>query len=454
MSRKIFNSILLAVLSVLFISLTVITGVMYRHLTGEQLEQLRNEMNLTVQGVTLNGEEYLRDLDTVDFRVTWIVADGTILYDNAAPLEEMENHLGRQEIIDALEKGYGESERYSPTLSKKQLYVARKMPDGTVLRLSITQATVWNLFLRFLIPVVFIIAGAAALSFILAARLSKRIVEPLNRVDLDAPLENAGDKAYAEILPLLKKLDDQRKQIQMDREELEKTSLIRQEFTANASHELKTPLHVISGYAELLENGMVKNEDIPMFAGKILSEAKRMSKLTEDIIDLSSLDGGGPGMVPERTDLWRISRNAVESLESEAEEAGVTITLSGENAYVCGVPHVLYSIVYNLCDNAIKYSREGGEITVSTKNEGDHAVLSVCDNGIGIPAEDLDRIFERFYRVDKSHSKEVGGTGLGLSIVKHAARLHGASIDVKSELGHGTVFTLMFPKEQTSCFLR
>ncbi len=450
MSRKIFNSILLAVFFVLFTSVAVITGVMYRHLTGEQLEQLRNETNLTVQGVILNGEEYLRDLDNAGFRVTWIVEDGTILYDNAASLEQMENHLERREIRDALEKGYGESERYSPTLSEKQLYVARKLPDGTVIRLSITQATVWNLFLRFLIPVTGIIAGAVVLSFILASRLSKRIVEPLNRMDLDAPLENAGDEAYAEIRPLLKKLDDQHKQIQKDREELEKASLIRQEFTANASHELKTPLHVISGYAELLENGMVRNEDIPMFAGKILSEAKRMSKLTEDIIDLSSLDGGGPGMVQERTDLWRISRNAVESLESEAEEAGVTFVLSGENAYVSGVPHVLYSIVYNLCDNAVKYSRKGGVITVTTKNDGDHAILSVSDNGIGIPPEDLDRIFERFYRVDKSHSNEVGGTGLGLSIVKHAAKLHGAVIDVKSDLGSGTVFTLTFPKGEES----
>ena len=446
MSRRIFNSILIAALSVLFISGAVITGVIYRHFTEEQLQQLRNETNLTVQGVILNGERYLKDLDTADFRVTWIVADGTILYDNEADLAGMENHLERQEIRDALENGYGESERYSPTLSEKQLYVARLMPDGTVIRLSITQATIWNLFLRFLIPVIAIIAGALALSFVLASRLSKRIVEPLNRLDLDSPLENTESEVYAEIRPLLKKLDVQHRQIQRDHEELEKASLIRQEFTANASHELKTPLHVISGYAELLENGMVRKEDIPSFAGKIRSEAQRMSKLTEDIIDLSSLDGGGPGMEMERTDLFRISQNAVESLESEAEEAGVTISLSGESAFVEGVPRVLYSIIYNLCDNAVKYSTKGGTVMVRTVNDGDHVILSVSDTGIGIPREDLDRIFERFYRVDKSHSKEVGGTGLGLSIVKHAAKLHNASIDVKSELGSGTVFTMTFPR--------
>ena len=233
--------------------------------------------------------------------------------------------------------------------------------------------------------------------------------------------------------------------------EREKTSLIRQEFTANASHELKTPLHVISGYAELLESGMVPSEDSRrLFAGKIRTESQRMSKLVEDIIDLSRLDGGGVGMSREFTDLYRIAVNAVESLESTAARAEVTITVSGGSAVIYGVPQVLYSIIYNLCSNAINYSDRGSDVLVTVHDLDDRAELSVSDNGIGIPTEDLDRIFERFYRVDKSHSKEVGGTGLGLSIVKHAAKVHDADIQVTSELGKGSVFTIIFPKKEPS----
>ena len=449
MRGKIFRSIWFVLLFVMTITFILITGLLYSHFTDEQLAQLRNETKLVAQAVKRSGIHYFDDLGTTDFRITWITGEGTILYDNEADAEVMENHMEREEIRDALRNGYGESRRYSSTLFERQLYTAQRLSDGSVLRLSITQATIWNLFLRFLLPISGILLAALAISFILASRLSHRIVEPINTLDLDDPMKNADRDAYVEILPLLRRLDDQKQQLARDRAELEKTSMIRQEFTANASHELKSPLHVISGYAELLESGMVSSEDSRrLFAAKIRTESQRMSKLVEDIIDLSRLDGGGVGMKRELTDLYRIALNAVDSLQASAEDAGVTISVEGENAPLYGIPQALYSIVYNLCSNAIHYSNRGGHVLVTIQSLPERSVLLVRDDGIGIPAEDLDRIFERFYRVDKSHSKEVGGTGLGLSIVKHAAMIHDAEIRVDSELGIGSLFTVEFPAAQ------
>ena len=434
MRGKIFRSIWFVLLATLTVSFGLTAILLYNHFTDEQLEQLRGETKLVSQAVTLNGQDYFDRLGNTDFRITWITSDGTILYDNEADSHIMPNHLEREEIREALEVGYGESSRYSSTLFERQLYTAQRLPDGTVLRLSITQATIWTLFLHFILPLALSIPVLLTISLLLASRLSERIVQPINELNLDSPLENADQEAYEEILPLLRRLDDQHKQLARDREELEKTSLIREEFTANASHELKTPLHVISGYAELLESGMVPSEESRrLFAGKI--------------IDLSHLDGGGTGMTREFTDLYRIAANAAESLASAASDAGVSLIVEGESSVMYGVPQVLYSIIYNLCSNAIHYSEKGGNVLVTVRDSRDKAELTVADNGIGIPAEDLDRIFERFYRVDKSHSKEVGGTGLGLSIVKHAAMVHGAQVSVESELGNGSVFTVTFPKQ-------
>ena len=451
MRGKIFRSIWLALSSVLTLSFILITALLYSHFTNEQLDQLRSETRLVAQSLALDGTHYFDTLGAADFRITWITADGTIIYDNEADTSVMENHLEREEIRDALREGYGESSRYSSTLFERQLYTAQRLPDGTVLRLSITQATIWNLLLHFLLPMAGILVAALLTSLFLAFSLSRRIVEPLNTLDLDHPLKNADHTAYTEILPLLRRLDDQHRQLASDREELEKTSQIRQEFTANASHELKTPLHVISGYAELLESGMVATEEARrLFAGKIRAESQRMSKLVGDIIDLSRLDSGGIGMPRELTDLYRIALNAAEALQIEAESADVTVNVEGSPTILYGVPLVLYSIVYNLCSNAINYSNKGGQVLVTVRDLPGKAQLTVSDKGIGIPAEDLDRIFERFYRVDKSHSKEVGGTGLGLSIVKHAAEIHDAEIRVTSKLGKGSVFTVTFPKQD--CF--
>lgn len=448
MSRKIFHAIWIVTLSVFLASLAIILGVLYNYFSAEQFDQLRIETQLAARGVELNGTDYFDGFQEDDYRITWITADGTVLYDNEADTAVMENHLEREEIRSALATGFGESSRYSNTLSEMQLYTARRLPDGSVLRLSATQATVWRLLLGLALPVIGVIAAALALSFVLASRLSKRIVEPINSLELDDPTQYLGRSDYTEIEPLLQRLDHQQAQIRRDQAELEKTSLIRQEFTANVSHELKTPLHVISGYAELLESGMARPEDVKPFAGKIRAESQRMAKLTEDIIDLTKLDSGGIGMQWEPTDLRRIAENAVDSLSAEAEASGVTIALEGGEAPLRGIQQYLYSIVYNLCDNAIKYSAPGGRVTVRTEELPDGARLTVSDTGIGIPPEHQDRVFERFYRVDKSHSKEVGGTGLGLSIVKHAARLHRAVIDLHSVPNEGSTFTVTFPKTE------
>lgn len=450
MSRRIFHAIWTVTLAVFLASLAIILGVLYRYFSNVQQNQLRIETQLAARGVELGGTAFLQGFQEDDYRITWITAEGRVLYDNEADTAVMENHLEREEIQQAIESGHGESSRYSNTLSEKQLYFAQRLPDGTVLRLSAMQATAWRLLLGLALPVLIVIAIALFLSLSLASRLSRRIVEPINALDLDDPAQYLGRSDYTEIEPLLQRLDHQKDQIRRDQRELEKTSLIRQEFTANVSHELKTPLHVISGYAELIESGLVQQEDIPRFAGRIRAESQRMGKLVEDIIDLTKLDSGGIGIPWETTDLHTIAKNAADSLATEAEAAGVTLNLEGGSALLYGIVQYLYSIVYNLCDNAIKYSAPGGIVTLRTQALPDAVKLIVTDTGIGIPPEHQDRVFERFYRVDKSRSKEVGGTGLGLSIVKHAARLHGASIELQSEPGKGSAFTITFPVQSSS----
>ena len=446
MSQKIFRAIWLVALLVFLSATAVIIFTVCNHFSSEQAELLRNEVHLVAEGINSDGIEYLNRLDDVDFRLTWITEDGTIIYDNTVDSREMENHLEREEIREALEYGYGESTRYSNTLARKQIYIAERMENGSVIRLSTTTATIFDLFRQFILPLISVFVIALFLSLLLASRLSSRIVEPLNAVDLDNPLSNADKVEYQEIKPLLERLNDQHLQIERDKEELEKTSLIRQEFTANASHELKTPLHVISGYAELMESEMVPSADIPVFASKIRSEAQRMTKLVEDIIDLTQLDSGAIGMKRERLDLLRIAQNAVDTLGETAEENGVSLEIVGESVFILGISNVVYSVVYNLVINAIHYTDRGGHVRVSVEDKTNSAVLTVSDDGIGIPKEDQNRIFERFYRVDKSHSKEVGGTGLGLSIVKHALKIHNAKIELESEIGKGSVFTVYFPE--------
>ena len=444
MSRKIFTAIWGAALAVFLASLVFIMGVSYNYFTGVQMKQLHAETALAAQGVTLSGTDYLDGLSG-DCRITWVAADGTVLFDNEADASRMENHLEREEIRQALQTGTGEARRYSPTFADRQLYAAQRLPDGSVLRLSAVQLALWSLVLGFAQPICLVALLALALSFFLASRLTKKIVAPINAIDPDNPMQYYERDEYREVEPLLRRIAAQQSQLRRDRAEIERASLIRQEFTANVSHELKTPLHAISGYAELLESGLAKPEDVKPFAGKIRSESCRMTKLVEDIIDLTRLDAGGADYVFEPCNLLRIAENAVDSLQSEAAGQSITLSLRGESAPMSGVPRLLHSIVYNLCDNAIKYNRPGGRVDVTVAPEGEKVVLRVSDTGVGIPKDSIDRIFERFYRVDKSRSKAVGGTGLGLSIVKHAALIEKADVRVESEPGEGSAFTVTFP---------
>lgn len=550
MTKRIFRSICLVAVSVFLASVALFMGVLYDYFTGVQQAQLRMQTSLAAQGVLHEGADYFDGLDASNYRITWIAEDGTVLYDSKSDSNDMENHLRREEVDEAIQQGIGESKRYSKTLLERSLYCAQKLGDGTVLRLSVAQSSLITLMLGMLQPMCVIFVIAMVLSLALASRLSKKIVKPLNQLNLDDPLSNDG---YDELAPLLRRLNAQQRQIKRQSEELaqkqrefetvttgmteglvllngqravlsmnpaaqrlfntnaacvgqmilsinrspelqellmkagkgkyaetvmelnggkyqldaspilsagrvsgtvlllmdvtekERTEQLRREFTANVSHELKTPLHTISGCAELMENGIVKPEDQPRFAKQIYTEAQRMIHLVEDIIKLSHLDEGADDMKKEEVDLYAVARDAVGSLMPAARSANVTLEVDGEVAAVYGIPQLLHGIVYNLCDNAIKYNRPGGKVDVSVQNQGQSVCLTVADTGIGIPAEHQERIFERFYRVDKSHSKEIGGTGLGLSIVKHAARLHDAAIEVQSEPGKGTTIQVIFP---------
>lgn len=454
MTKRIFRSICLAAIGVFLASVALFLWVLYDYFGSVQMGQLRTETELAAHGVEYAGATFFPGLGARDYRVTWIGTDGQVLYDSQTSSDEMENHLEREEIREALETGSGESARYSATLMERTLYCARRLTDGTVIRLSVAQDTMLTLLLGMSQPLLIIAVIAVILSALLAYRLARHITAPLNRLNLDEPLKNGE---YDELSPLLHRLDAQQRQIRRQQEELaerfesvtekERAAQMRREFTANVSHELKTPLHTIAGCAELLENGMVKEEDKGRFYTQIHNEAQRMIRLVEDIIHLSHLDEGAADMRREDVDLYALAEEAVKSLAGAAEAAGVAVTLEGGPAVLNGVPQLLESIVHNLCDNSIKYNRRGGTVTVRVEDGGEAARLTVADTGIGIPAEAQERIFERFYRVDKSRSKELGGTGLGLSIVKHAARLHGAEIELRSEENVGTIITVVFPKD-------
>ena len=549
MTKRIFRATLLVGVAVLIASLALVMGVLYSYFGRVQESQLRDELSLAAVGVEKNGTDYLRALQSHQYRITWVRADGTVVYDTQADAETMENHAQRQEIQQALAAGEGESSRYSSTLLQKTVYYAQRLPDGTVLRLSAVRVTAGVLVLNMLQPILLVLAAALILSGVLAGRLARRITEPLNRLDLEHPLEN---DTYEELAPLLRRMEHQRRQIDRQMGELRQRSeefdqitgsmneglvlldeagailsinpaarrlldadgdcvgqdfltvdrdvtmsdalrqaaeqghsefrgerngreyqfdvtriqtegrtagtvlLVfdvterafaernRREFTANVSHELKTPLQGIIGSAELLENGMVKQEDVPRFVGHIRAEAQRLVTLIGDIIRLSQLDEGEP-MPTEPVELLTVAREAAENLRSAAETRNVTVEVTGTPATVSGVRRLLYEIVLNLCDNAIKYNTEGGRVEVEVAQDGGTAAVTVRDTGIGIPPEHQSRVFERFYRVDKSHSKASGGTGLGLSIVKHAVQYHHGVIQLKSEVGKGTEIRVTFP---------
>lgn len=552
MTKRIFRAIFLVALAVLLAALVLIMGVLYTYFTGVQTEQLRMETALVAHAVVNEGLSYFDDLENnTDCRITWIAADGTVLYDNRTDRGTMENHLEREEVKDALASGSGTSFRYSDTLLQRYIYVAQLLPDGTVLRLAASQNSVLNLLLGISQFIVVAIAITIVLSFALASHLARNIVKPLNELNLDDPLSN---QEYEEIQPLLKRLDSQQCQLRAQAKELrrrqkefntvtralneglvlvnssgtvlsinpaaakllevtpncigadfsvanrnaaisamveqaltgekaekiislsagdylatanpvrsdgsvsgvvlllidvtqkQQAETLRREFTANVSHELKTPLHAISGYAELLKNGMVSPQDTGHFSEKIYTEAQRMTRLVEDTLRLSRLDEGAADMQWAPIDLYDAAQSTLQELSGPAELKGITLKLEGSKAVINGIPQLVSGILFNLMDNAVKYNKDGGLVSIRVTSEETQVVLTVADTGIGIPPEHQERIFERFYRVDKSHSKEVGGTGLGLSIVKHAAMILNAKIELDSTVGKGTTVTVRFPK--------
>ena len=553
MTKRIFRSIVFAVLVVLLVAVCLIIGVLYSYFSRTQHNQLRVQTALAAHAVANEGLDYFTKLDgTMDCRITWIAADGTVLYDNRSDSGAMLNHLEREEVVQARVSGYGQSIRYSDTLMEQYLYAAQRLPDGTVLRLSSSRQSVFQLVVNTLWPILLVICLAALLSLWLAYRLAWQIVQPLNALDLNKPLHN---NTYPEIQPLLQRLEVQQEQLRSQTRELaqrqrefhtvtkslpeglvlmnmsgsilsinpaasglldvtpncigadfsvanrnqtiaalvdkaftgkkaeqmvqlgdstymaaarpvkteghlsgvvlllldltqkQKAESLRREFTANVSHELKTPLHAVSGYAELLKSGLVRPEDAAGFYEKIYSQTQRLIQLVEDILRLSRLDEGAMDMEWVSSDLYEVLQDTARELSGSAELAGVTLEIRGKRTMLSGIPKLHSAIVFNLLDNAIKYNHPGGRVTAVLEDQGDRVVLSVSDTGMGIPPAHQERVFERFYRVDKSHSRELGGTGLGLSIVKHAVQILHGELTLHSIPGEGTVIRIAFPKE-------
>lgn len=548
MTNKIFKSILFVAFIVISAVLVIITGFMYQHFGNIQQAQLKDELNIAAKATQLLGTDYLEELDSKRYRITWINPDGTVIFDSHANTAVMENHADREEIKEAFTSGTGSSTRKSSTLTEQTIYEAMRLEDGTVLRISVSHATALALVFDMLTPIVIVLIIAIVISAWLAHSMAKRVVDPLNKLNLEKPLEN---DAYEELSPLLNRINAQhleiksqiltlkRKQDEFDQITcnmkealilLDHTGRIisinpaalklfsigieyigedflavdrkqdmrfaleeakaqghsdfrdningqvyqfdisridsdgntqgmvilafditdhvnaekhRQEFTANVSHELKTPLQSIIGSAELMENGIVKQEDAPRFVERIRKEAIRLVSLIDDIIRLSELDEGSE-MQRENVSLRMIAEEVRETLADAAKTKDITMKVIGDDGVVNGVRRLLYEIVYNLCDNAIKYNKPDGKVKISIEQQVKTVCLRVSDTGIGIAPEDHDKIFERFYRVDKSHSKQSGGTGLGLSIVKHAVQYHHGKIDVKSTLGIGTTISVLF----------
>lgn len=548
MIKKIFNAILSVATAVLLASLIIVTGVLYQYFGNVQEGQLRDELSLAVSATEELGKDYLDRLDFERYRLTWVDQNGTVIFDSHADITAMENHIDREEIKEALISGKGSSVRQSTTLTEQTIYESARLNDGSVLRISVSRASALVLVLGMIQPIAVVMLGAMLLSAWLAYRMAKRVVEPLNNLNLENPLEN---EIYEELSPLLFRIHVQHMEIKNQmltlkhkQEEFDqiadnlKEALVlldydrriismnpaakvlfgagdssigkdfltidrklqmraaleqaqknghadfrtnkngkeyqfdlsridsdgknhgivilafditeqvnaenhRREFTANVSHELKTPLQSIIGSAELMENGIIKEEDMPRFIGHIRKEASRLVDLIEDIIRLSQLDEGTE-MPYEEVSLKELSEEVCENLTDVAKLKEVSLEVNGDKGVINGARRLLYEIIYNLCDNAIKYNRQGGSVKVSIEQKVGEVLLSIQDTGIGIPTEYHDKVFERFFRVDKSHSKQPGGTGLGLSIVKHAVQYHHGKITLESEQNKGTKISVLF----------
>lgn len=449
MSKRIFWGIFLVTVIIFAACLALVIGVDYRSYVREHEEKVREETGYIVKGVEQSGLAYLGSLtDNAELRITWIDKDGTVLFDSSADAATMENHADREEVRQALAEGVGESSRRSGTLSEHMIYYAVKAADGTVVRTATTEKSLLSRLDLMIRPTLLILAAAVALSLLLAYRISRSIIRPINAIDFEHPERS---RVYRELHPLLERISHQNSIIakQMDelRTEHEAREKMRREFTANVSHELKTPLTSVSGFAEIMRNGMVKNEDLTRFAGYIYDETQRLISLVGDIIKLSQLDDNELPVEKVRLDLYDACEAVLATLKPSADARGVALELRGQHACIYGAEQIIDEIIYNLCDNAVKYNKENGKVTVSVDKRGNEVHLTVSDTGIGIPEADQPRVFERFYRVNKSQSKQMGGTGLGLSIVKHGAAYHNARIVLTSVPGEGTTVKILFRAE-------
>ena len=450
MSKRIFWGIFLVAVMVILACLVFILGVDYRAYVNEHEDKMKEETEYIAAGVVQNGLEYLNSLEENDeLRITWIDTDGTVLFDNVADAATMENHSNREEVIEAAATGSGLSSRRSDTLSEQMIYYAVKLDDASVLRTATAEKTLLSRVTLMIQPMVIILLIAIAVSLIFAYRISRGIIRPINSINFEHPERS---RVYKELNPLLERVSHQNEIIAKQMDELktehEAREKMRREFTANVSHELKTPLTSISGFAEIMRNGMVKSEDITRFAGYIYDEAQRLISLVGDIIKLSQLDDNELPVKKVRLDLYDACESVIASLEPAAKAKGITVELMGEHAGIFGAEQIIDEIIFNLCDNAIKYNNENGIVSVSVARKGNEVELSVADTGIGIPEPAQARVFERFYRVDKSQSKQVGGTGLGLSIVKHGAAYHNARIVLNSVPGEGTTIKIFFMSDE------
>lgn len=552
MKNKIFQAILKVTIIVLLFNLILITGVLHNYFGKIQNKQLKDELFLAALGTEQEGLNYLDNLRTEDYRITWISSDGVVLFDNQADIKKMENHSNREEFTEAIETGVGSSSRHSVTLTENTVYEARLLSDGSVLRISMNQKSILSLLFGLIQPFGIILIAVIVFAYLIAEKLAEQIMEPLEEIDLEHPLKK---ESYEELTPFLNRIQFQKKQIKCQIQELEQKKLefeqvvshmkeglvllnadnqvlsinpaamelfqttlncigndfltverkqkltnaiekartegfsqirleknerdyqfdissiktetgivgsvilafditeqmnaekMRREFSANVSHELKTPLQSIIGSAELLQNNLVKEEDKSRFIGHIHKEASRLVVLIEDIIRLSELDEERE-IQKEELSLYKIVSNVVDSLQDMAWKKNITLHLEGKEGKIQGVYRLIYETIYNICDNAIKYNVDRGDVKISIEEKDSEVGITIEDTGIGIPKEHQSRIFERFYRVDKSHSKKSGGTGLGLSIVKHAVGYHNGKISLSSEEGMGTKIEIWFPIEK------
>lgn len=446
MNKRIFRSILAAATLVAIACILLMSVVLYSNYFQRGKAEIKNEAGIITAALNENGRSFLSKMKLdEDTRVTLVDPDGTVEFDSGADVSKLDNHADREEIKEAFENGTGESSRLSSTLGKKTIYYAVKLNDGSVIRVSGTAYSVGSVLVGTIAVFAVVTVLIVILCAVLASKLSKSIISPVLAIN---PEEPEKVQVYDELKPLVNKIATLNSQIKQQMEQLtvehEAQDKMRREFTANVSHELKTPLTSISGFAEIMRDGLVKQEDISRFAGNIYDEAQRLITLVGDIIKLSQLDENAVPTPKEPIDIFEICNSVISHLKSTASKRNVTIELTGCHAVILGVEQIIDEVVYNLCDNAIKYNVDGGSVTVNIERNNNNVVLSVSDTGIGIEQENIDRIFERFYRVNKSHSKEIGGTGLGLSIVKHGVAYHNASVSVDSEPGKGTKVSIIF----------